>query len=130
MATNTALHADDITQLGYVALQNYLKNKPIDQVATERPLLKALMAKKKPWGGGKENIVEQIRTGYDNNFEWFGDTTGGTVNTSSAVTYNTRDTVRQAYSTKLWKYFDWDSRRSSISLCISMVQLLLVAELD
>ena len=94
MATQTALHANDITQLGYVALQNYLKNKPIDQVATERPLLKALMAKKKPWGGGKENIVEQIRTDYGNNFEWFGDSA---LNTSSAVTYNTRDTVRQAY---------------------------------
>tara|TARA_B100000029_G_scaffold220810_2_gene218506 strand:+ start:4474 stop:5661 length:1188 start_codon:yes stop_codon:yes gene_type:complete len=94
MATQTALHANDITQLGYVALQNYLKNKPIDQVATERPLLKALMAKKKPWGGGKENIVEQIRTGYGNNFEWFGDSA---LNTSSTVTYNTRDTVRQAY---------------------------------
>jgi hypothetical protein len=71
-----------------------LKNKPIDQVATERPLLKALMAKKKPWGGGKENIVEQIRTDYGNNFEWFGDSA---LNTSSTVTYNTRDTVRQAY---------------------------------
>lgn len=94
MPTNTALHADDITQLGYVALQNYLKNKPIDQVATERPLLKALMAKKKPWGGGKENIVEQIRTEYGNHFEWFGD---GSKNTSETVGYNTRDTVRQAY---------------------------------
>ena len=94
MATQTALNANDITQLGYVALQNFLKNKPIDQVATERPLLKALMAKKKPWGGGKENIVEQIRTEYGNNFEWFGDSA---LNTSSAVTYNTRDTVRQAY---------------------------------
>ncbi len=52
--TQTALNASDITQLGFVALQNYLKNKPIDQVAQERPLLKALMAKKKTWGGGKE----------------------------------------------------------------------------
>ena len=94
MATQKALDAADITQLGYVALQNYLKNKPIDQVATERPLLKALMAKKKTWGGGKENIVEQIRTGYGNNFEWFGDTS---LNDSSDVSYNTRDTVRQAY---------------------------------
>ena len=100
MATNTALHADDIVQLGYVALRNFLKNKPIDQVATERPLLKALMAKKKPWGGGKENIVEQIRTGYGNFFEWFGD--GGTKNVSDTVGYNTRDTVRQAY-------FPWNS---------------------
>ena len=95
MATNTALNAADITQLGFVALQNYLKNKPIDQVAVQHPLLKALMAKKKPWGGGKENIVEQIRTGYDNNFQWFGD--GATKNVSSPVTFNTRDTVVQAY---------------------------------
>ena len=96
MATQTALNANDIAQLGFVALENFLKNKPIDQVATERPLLKALMAKKKPWGGGNQNIVEQIRTDYDSNFEWFGDTTGGTVNRSSAVTYNTRDTIKQA----------------------------------
>ena len=94
MATQTALAAADITQLGYVALQNYLKNKPIDQVAVQRPLLKKLMAGKKTWGGGKENIVEQIRTGYDNNFEWFGDTS---LNTSDTVSFNTRDTVRQAY---------------------------------
>jgi hypothetical protein len=96
MATNTALNSNDITQLGYVALQNYLKNKPIDQVAQERPLLKALTAKKKPWGGGKENIVEQLRTGYDSNFQWFGEH-ATTKNTTDTVTYNTRDTVRQAY---------------------------------
>jgi hypothetical protein len=94
MATNSALNAADITQLGFVALQNYLKNKPIDQVAVQQPLLKALMAKKKPWGGGKENIVEQIRTGYDNFFQWFGD---NSLNTSSPVGFNTRDTVVQAY---------------------------------
>jgi len=96
MATNfnnTALAAADVTQLGYVALENFLKNKPIDQVAAERPFLKTLMAKKKPWGGGKEFITEQIRTGYGSNMEWFGDSS---LNTSSAVTYTTRDTVRQA----------------------------------
>ena len=96
MATQTALTAESVTQLGFVALQNYLKNKPIDQVAVQRPLLKALMAKKKPWGGGKENIVEQIRKSYDNNFEWFGGVVGE-ANKSSPVTFNSRDTVRQAY---------------------------------
>ncbi len=95
-SAQTALTAAGITQLGFVALQNYLKNKPIDQVAVQRPLLKALMAKKKPWGGGKENIVEQIRTGYDNNFEWFGDV-AGVANQAGPVTFNSRDTVRQAY---------------------------------
>ena len=61
MATNfnhTALNAADVTQLGFVALENFLKNKPIDQVAAERPLLKPLMAKKKPWGGGMQFITE------------------------------------------------------------------------
>jgi len=93
MATQTALHADDVVQLGFVALRNFLKNKPIDQVATERPLLKALMAKKKTWGGGNKMIVEQIRTDYGNFFEWFGDIS---KNVSDTVGYNTRDTVRQA----------------------------------
>ena len=94
--TQSALTPAEVETLGYVSLQNYLKNKPIDQVAQERPLLKALMSKKKTWGGGKENIVEQVRTGYDNNFMWFGDNLV-TPNLSSNVTYNTRDTVRQAF---------------------------------
>jgi len=94
--TQSALTPAEVTTLGYVSLQNYLKNKPIDQVAQERPLLKALMSKKKTWGGGKENIVEQVRTGYDNNFMWFGDNLV-TQNLSQDVTYNTRDTVRQAF---------------------------------
>jgi hypothetical protein len=94
--TQSALTPAEVTQLGFVSLQNFLKNKPIDQVAQERPLLKALMAKKKTWGGGKENIVEQIRKDYDNNFMWFGDNLV-TPNLSQDVTYNTRDTVRQAF---------------------------------
>ena len=94
--TQSALTPAEVTQLGFVSLQNFLKNKPIDQVAQERPLLKALMAKKKTWGGGKENIVEQIRKDYDNNFMWFGDSLV-TPNLSQDVTYNTRDTVRQAF---------------------------------
>lgn len=94
MATynNQALHSTDVSQLGYVALNNFLKNKPIDQVALERPLLKSLMSKKKPWGGGQQYIVEQVRTGYGSNMMWFGDTA---KNTTSEVEYNTRDTVRQ-----------------------------------
>ena len=94
------LAAGDITQLGYVSLANYLKNKPIDQVAVQRPLLKALMAKKKPWGGGVggsggKMIVEQVRTSYGaDEFKWFGDS--GT-NVSDTVGFSTRDTVRQVY---------------------------------
>ena len=93
--TQSALTPAEVIQLGFVSLQNFLKNKPIDQVAQERPFLKALMAKKKTWGGGKENIVEQVRYRYQNNFMWFGDN-AATPNLSQDVTYNTRDTVTQA----------------------------------
>ena len=96
MAMNYAINAADVVQLGFVALENYLKNKPIDQVAVQHPLLKALQAKKKPWGGGNQFITEQIRKDYDNFFQWFGDATGGTKNESTDVGYNTRDTVVQA----------------------------------
>ena len=89
MAMNYAINAADVVQLGFVALENYLKNKPIDQVAVQHPLLKALQAKKKPWGGGNQFITEQIRKDYDNFFQWFGDATGGTKNESTDVGYNT-----------------------------------------
>ena len=94
------LTSGDVTQLGYVSLANYLKNKPIDQIAVQRPLLKALMAKKKPWGGGVgasggKMIVEQVRTSYGaGQFKWFGD---DTTNVSDDITFSTRDTVRQVF---------------------------------
>ena len=94
------LTAGDITQLGYVSLANFLKNKPIDQISQQRPLLKALMAKKKPWGGGVggsggKMIVEQIRDSYGaTKFKWFGDS--GT-NLSDTVSYANKDTIRQVY---------------------------------
>lgn len=78
----------ELTQLGYISLDFYLKNNPIDQVATEHPWLRKLTSKKKSFPGGKENVVEQIRTTYDGNLTWyFGDDT---------VSYNRRDTIRQA----------------------------------
>ena len=43
MAMNYAINAADVVQLGFVALENFLKNKPIDQVAVQHPLLKASM---------------------------------------------------------------------------------------
>lgn len=77
----------ELTQLGYIALDHYMKNNPIDQIGTERPLLRKLTSMKRSFPGGKENIVEQIRTDYGENLQWtFGDDT---------VSYNRRDTVRQ-----------------------------------
>lgn len=82
-----ALTSGELTQLGYTALDNFLKNDPIDQVATERPWLRKLTSMKRSFPGGKQYIVEQIRTGYDENLSWYGG--------DDTVAYNRRDTVRQ-----------------------------------
>ena len=79
--------ADELTQLGYIALDHYLRNKPIDEIARERPLLSKLMAGKKSFPGGKQFISEQVRKSYDSNFQWYwGD---------EDVSYNRKDTVMQ-----------------------------------
>lgn len=69
------------------SLDLYLKNKPIDQIAVERPLLKRLQATKKTFPGAKQYVVEQIRARYQSNFQWYsGD---------DEVDYNKRDTLEQ-----------------------------------
>ena len=91
----------ELTQLGYVALDHYLRNKPIDEIARERPLLAKLMSKKKSFPGGKQFVTEQVRFQYDSNFQWyFGDDT---------VTYNRKDTVRQTQ-------FPWAGAHDGFSL--------------
>lgn len=93
--------SDELTQLGYIALDHYLRNKPIDEIARERPLLSKLMSKKKTFPGGKQFITEQVRKSYDSNFQWyFGDDT---------VTYNNKDTVRQTQ-------FPWAGAHDGFSL--------------
>lgn len=80
--------AQEIIDAGKIGLDFYLANKPVDQIAMERPILKALQAKKKSAPGAKQYIVEQLRVRYQSNFQWF--------NGSSVVTYNRRQTVEQA----------------------------------
>lgn len=80
--------AQEIIDAGKIGLDFYLANNPVDQVAVERPLLKALQAKKKAAPGAKQYIVEQLRVRYSSNFQWF--------NGSSIVTYNKRVTNEQA----------------------------------
>jgi hypothetical protein len=80
--------AAEIQDAGKIGLDFYLANNPVDQVKLERPLLKALQAKKKSAPGAKQYIVEQLRKSYQSNFQWF--------NGSSVVTYNRRNTVEQA----------------------------------
>lgn len=78
----------EITEAGKIGLDLYLKNNPIDQVAIERPLLKALQGKKSSAPGAKQYIVEQLRYRYQSNFQWF--------NGSQVVTYNRRQSIEQA----------------------------------
>lgn len=80
--------AQEIIDAGKIGLDFYLAEKPVDQIKLERPLLKALQAKKKKAPGAKQYIVEQLRKNYGSNFQWY--------NGSAVVTYNRRVTNEQA----------------------------------
>jgi hypothetical protein len=80
--------SDEISNAGKVGIDFYLKNKPIDQIDVERPLLQFLMGTKKSAPGAKQFIVEQLRYRYQSNFQWFSG--------SQVVTYNKRQTIEQA----------------------------------
>ena len=78
----------ELARAGKQSLDFYLKNNPIDQVTMQRPLLKLLSAKKKPFAGAKENIVEQIRTGYGSSGQWF--------DSADTLQYSQRDGIEQS----------------------------------
>jgi len=78
----------EIDQAGTTAIDFYLRNNPVDQVAVERPWLRKLMAMAKEFPGAKQYVVEQLRYQYGSNFQWYYG--------SQAVTYNFRATIKQA----------------------------------
>ena len=80
--------AEQLSIAGKTALEYYLKNKSVDQIAHERPWLKELMKSKGSMPGGKENAVVQLRYRYQSNFQFF--------NGRQQVTYNNRSTIEQA----------------------------------
>lgn len=91
----------ELAHLGKVSLDAFMRNNPIDQIATERPWLKCLMKNKSSFAGGKQFCVEQLRVKYDSNYQaYFG---------SDQVTYNKRKTVEQAN-------FSWGSVHDGFSL--------------
>lgn len=95
------ISAGALSDLGKTALDHYLKNNPIDQVAMDRPLMKALMAGKKDFDGAKQYVTEQLRMRYSSNFQWY---YGG-----ATVSYNQRKTIEQAQ-------FPWRSAHDGLSL--------------
>lgn len=78
-------------QLAYASnatINYFLKNEPVDQINIARPLIKFLMEGKKPYVGGLQYVVEQLRYSNDSNFQsYFGD---------QQVTYNRKRSLQQA----------------------------------
>jgi hypothetical protein len=96
-----AFNAEQIAYAGKAAIDYFLKNDPIDQVNTERPLIKKLMEGKKEYAGGLQYVVEQLRKSNDSNFQaYFGD---------SQVSYNRKRTLEQAQ-------FSWGSFHDGFGL--------------
>lgn len=83
-----SITAAELAQAGKAGLDFYLKNNPIDMVDMQRPLLKHLSAKKKPFAGAKEHIVEQIRKNYGSAGQWF--------DSVDTLQYTKRDTLEQS----------------------------------
>lgn len=80
--------SQEISDAGKIGLDFFLRNNPIDQIGTERPLLKKLMGMSKEFPGGKQYVTEQLRKSYGSNFQWYYG--------SQAVTYNSRQNIEQA----------------------------------
>jgi len=93
--------AAELTEAGKSSQDFFLKNKRVDQVNTERPLLKKLKSKQKNAPGGKENVVAQLRKSNSSNFQWY---IG-----SKVVTYNKRRNIEQAK-------FPWRSAHDGFAL--------------
>lgn len=79
---------EQLSYAGTAAINYFLRNDPIDQINVAHPLLKKLMEGKKPYVGGLQYVVEQLRYSNDSNFQsYFGD---------QQVTYNRKRTLQQA----------------------------------
>lgn len=95
------ISAGALADLGKTAIEHWLKNKPIDQVALERPFMKKLMEGKRTFSGAKQYVVEQLRMRYSSNFQWYYG--------AATVNYNQRQTVEQAQ-------YAWCSAHDGLSL--------------
>jgi hypothetical protein len=91
----------ELTAASKAVLDMFERNKPVDQVAIERPLMKALRARQKTAPGAKQYIVEQLRMTYNGNLQWY--------RGAGTVTYNTRQTLEQAQ-------YPWQSAHEGLVL--------------
>lgn len=98
------ISAPDLAMVTVAALDDFMRNRPVDQIGTERPFIKKLMAGRNKLMPARQFSVANVREGYGSNFAWsFGET---------ARTFNKRNTVAQAQFP--WRvaldgmYLDWD----------------------
>jgi len=80
--------SSELSDAQKTSLDYFLRNKPVDQINVERPLLKALQAKQKEFPGGKQYVTEQLRKANQSNFQW--------INGAQEVTYNRRQSIEQS----------------------------------
>lgn len=78
-----ALNATEIARIGKVAISHHTKNKPVNQINIERPLLDALLPKSKDIVGGSDGFTINVFKANDANGQLF---TG-----NAKVTYNSRN---------------------------------------
>ena len=81
-------NAEQISYGGKLALDFFQKNTPIDQINTDRPLIKKMIEGKTGYPGGKQYVAEQLRKSNSSNFQSYWG--------SGQVTYNRKRTVDQA----------------------------------
>lgn len=82
------ISAADLTYLGKVSLDDYMRKTVVDQVSVATPLLKKFMSKRRALLGAKQNVTVNVRKSLDSNFAWaYGD---------AAVGFNARQTTDQA----------------------------------
>lgn len=78
-----------LQEAAYTSLDFYTRNRPpVDQINISHPLLAALQRARSDFDGGKQYVVEQIRTTNADNSQWFG--------SDGQVGYNSRKTIKQA----------------------------------
>lgn len=98
------ISAPDLAIVATLSIADYLRNRPIDQVGYNHPLLGKFMAKRKKLNPGVNQKV-QVRKGYGTNFAW--------SKGESARTFTKRDTIDQAtyewYTAIDGMYLPWDN---------------------
>jgi hypothetical protein len=98
------ISAPDLATVTVAALDDYMRNKPVDQIGTERPFIKKLMGGRKTLMPSRQYSIATVRETYGTNFAWsFGE---------SARTFTKRSNNAQAQFP--WRvaldglYLDWD----------------------